>query len=100
MARLLDGNKGCLMRHFAGSELGKDDQQVRVSDLGDDEPAIEETTDPILTFMNLLATCEKGRSGEAKDNPGQLKKAEREAARAAGAAPGRSGDAPGKNKDR
>jgi hypothetical protein len=95
MAKLIDGPKGCLMRHIAGSELGKGDQQVKPSDIVD-EPVLVDPADPMVMFTNIGATCDKAE----KENPGQLKKAERAASAASDTAPGNSGNAKGKNKNK
>ncbi len=81
--------RGCLNRHLAKSALGKDDQQVKVSDVEE----IAMTEPGIISFETELADCHHGNSdnGERHTATSQEKSGRPDS-------PGKSGSAPGHNK--
>jgi len=87
---LHDGTgRGCLKRHLAKSALGKDDQQVKVSDV--EEIAMTDTG--MISFETRLADCQHGNSdkGERHGATSPEKSGRPDS-------PGKSGSAPGHNK--
>lgn len=95
---LYDGNaRGCVIRHLAGSDLGKGDQQVKVGDEVDDTEETDDTAP--IDFTTVEADCEKGGddtgleagngNGNGKGKPATAGKPE---------SPGKSASAPGKNQ--
>jgi hypothetical protein len=118
--------RGCINRFLAQSDLGKGDQQIRVSDV---DPAFESVVTGDggeITFETALADCERDR-GNGNANPNASFNREADGEPGAGGngnanpnasfnrdtetqgevehgngrpeSPGRSGDAPGHNKD-
>lgn len=91
--------RGCINRHIARSGLGKDDQQIRVSDVSD-SPELIEGDGGTIDFSTVLADCQRGNETELT---GQDKAAAKKAAAAekergnSTSAPGRSGSSPGKS---
>lgn len=65
--------RGCLIRHIAQDpELGKGDQQVKVSDVEEPDPGAEE--EPIVgsfDFTTVQADCIKGKDGNGNGNRGK-----------------------------
>ncbi len=55
-------HKGCLMRWIAGSDFGKDTQQVRTPDV---DPTFEPSTTGNLQFMTEELTCHGGHASTA-----------------------------------
>lgn len=95
---LHDGSaRGCVIRHLAGSDLGKGDQQVKVGDEVDDT---EETDDIApIDFTTVEADCEKGGDDtglEASNGNGNGKGKSANAGKPE--SPGKSASAPGKNQ--
>ena len=87
--------RGCLVKLFAQSDLGKGDQQVKVSDI---EEVIEGAEEVEVTGEGeeleptvLETTCNKGKGKDKAEKENRGKK-NREGS------PGKSGDAPGRNK--
>jgi hypothetical protein len=82
--------RGCLVRHLAQSDIGRtDDTRVRVSDVADPIPPIEE--DVAVEFATFEADCDRGK-----------KTADVEAESTRGGRPdtrGNSANAPGHTKD-
>lgn len=124
-----EGNgRGCVNRHLAQSDLGKGDQQVRVSEVDPDAPELAEGDTGTVEFETVVTDCLHGNQDNATEGDevsledrvtGQEKaaekraeqaaaKAEREAARAEAKAEreqaradgerGNSGSAPGRNR--
>ena len=81
--------RGCLNRHLARSALGKDDQQVKASDV--EEIAMTETG--TISFETRLADCQHGSTdhGESHRTTPPEKSGRPDS-------PGKSGTAPGHNK--
>ena len=105
---LYDGpGRGCLNRYLAQSDLGRGDQQVRVSDVDPDaEPVMDEDTGEI-EFSTSDADCERGNAnghanGNANGHANSHGDDGPEAASSQGGgrpdSPGKSADAPGRNK--
>lgn len=72
---LYDGKgRGCLVRHLAQSDLGKGDQQVKVSDV---DPEFQPTGEGDLTFTGVDTDCVHGKKATAgeDDGPGNSGKA-------------------------
>jgi hypothetical protein len=92
--------RGCINRHIAGSDLGKGEQQIQVSEVDPDSPEVTEGVLGTVDFETVLADCERGKEG---DLTGQDKAAANKAAAAekergnSTSAPGRSGSSPGKS---
>ena len=90
----LDQGKGlgCLTRHLAGSDLGKEDQ-IKVSDVDSDFAPVTEGETGVIDFLTFTADCEHG-NGNGNGNSSEA------AANSGGRpdSPGKSGDAPGRNK--
>jgi hypothetical protein len=90
--------RGCINRHIAHSELGKDDQQIQVPDVDPDSPEVMEGDQGTVDFTTVLADCVRGKEGGLT---GQEKAAANKAAAAekergnSNSAPGRSGSSPG-----
>ena len=89
-------HRGCLVRLLAQSDLGKGDQQVKVSDIeeigeGGEEDAVEPVEGEEPEEVSIETTCErgKGKGGPDKERPDKGPKNENR---------GKSGDAPGRNK--
>jgi hypothetical protein len=92
--------RGCLVRHIAQSDLGKGDQQVLVSEVDPNEPALVGEVEGELDVASILADCEHGKkdtAGGEETLTGQEKAAAKKAANA-DKQRGKSADAPGKNK--
>lgn len=93
--------RGCINRHLAQSDLGKWDQQVKVSEV-DPEASTDEITEGVIEFSTVMTDC---LHNDHEDKvTGQEKAAEKRAdhAGATGAASGghgKSASAPGHNKD-
>ncbi len=87
---LHDGTgRGCLNRHLAKSALGKDDQQIKVSDV--EETAMTDTG--MISFETKLDDCQHGNSDKGEGHRvTSSEKSERPDS------PGKSGSAPGHNK--
>lgn len=68
---LFDGpRKGCIVRHIAGSSLGKDDQQVLANE---DDVATEGEQVEIegtATFSTVSTDCQKGKDRTSSDEDG------------------------------
>ena len=56
--------RGCLNRHLAKSTLGKDDQQVKVSDVED----IVMTDTGVISFERALTDCEHGKKDKGESS--------------------------------
>ena len=59
--------RGCINRHLAQSDMGKDDQQVRVSDVDPDFVPVADGDEGDVTFSTVLADCERG-NGNGNEN--------------------------------
>jgi hypothetical protein len=81
--------RGCLNRHLAESALGKDDQQVKVSDV----EGIPMTETGMISFETKLADCQHGNS-----NHGERHWATSREKSGRPDSPGKSGSAPGHTK--
>ena len=116
--------RGCINRFLAQSDLGKDDQQIRVDDVDPDFEPFMDSADASgeVTFNTALADCER-ESGNGNAKPNAAFNRDQDGPRGNGNAnpaaasngnqngddggdeigrpesPGRSGDAPGRNKD-
>ncbi len=77
--------RGCVNRHLAKSNLGKDLQQVRTPDV-DEEFEVGEGM--AVEFTTALAACERGKKDKDKVGNGHGRPE----------SPGKSGQAPGRNK--
>jgi hypothetical protein len=84
---------GCLNRIIAQSDLGKDDQQLRTSDVEDGFTPQSEGT---VEFTTETADCEHGKKDKGEDGAGVEAEAKKDKGRPD--SPGNSGNAPGKNK--
>ena len=86
--------RGCLVKLFAQSDLGKGDQQVKVSDVEEAVEGTEEVEaseeDEELEPTVLETNCDKGKGKDKADKENRGKNRE--------GSPGKSGDAPGRNK--
>jgi len=100
---LYDGpRRGCVNRHLAQSDLGKDDQQILGSDLEAD-PEFEPSTSPsMVEFFTALADCKKAEDadGETLSNGNDKGKGRPEWAGQKGGpnSAGKSGSAPGRDR--
>jgi hypothetical protein len=102
---IYDGpHRGCLVRHIAGSELGKDDQKVQADPEFETPEEIESIDDGRITFKTVGADCLKGtdrngleeEDGDRRGPPDHVveKKAEKQAEKAekwGESGPGKSG---------
>lgn len=52
--------RGCINRHLAQSDLGKGDQQIKVSDVDPDFESVADGDQGEVTFSTILADCERG----------------------------------------
>lgn len=79
---------GCVLRHFAQSNIGKGDTQLKTSDV-DDEWGFDADEDGAnLTFSYFETDCKHGKKDKGEE--GQTQAVDRPR--------GKSADAPGKNK--
>lgn len=84
--------RGCLNRHLAQSDLGKGDQQLKVSDVDPDFISVVAGDSSDVEFMTFEAICEHGNKKDSDDADGRRGRGKPES-------PGKSGDAPGHNKN-
>ena len=90
--------RGCVIRYLAQLEFGKDDQQIKVSDVDPEFVSAAEGDTADVEFLTFLADCEKGKksddaeTGDAEAGPGSQGKGRPDS-------PGNSGNAPGHNKN-
>jgi hypothetical protein len=56
--------RGCINRHLAQSDLGKGDQQVRVSDVDPEFVSVADGDEGEVTFSTILAECERDNGNE------------------------------------
>jgi hypothetical protein len=101
---VFDGKgRGCINKHFAQSALGKDEQQVKVSDVDQDSTA-EEITEGMIDFETVITDCFHGNADGEDKVTGQEKAAEKRSDKAGKKGPpaqgerGKSASAPGRNK--
>ncbi len=89
--------RGCLNRHLAGSNLGKDGQQVKVSDDSSDFTPVVDGDTGMVEFSTFAADCEHGKSNNGNGN-GHGNSSEAGANRGGRPdSPGKSGEAHGRN---
>ena len=87
--------RGCLNRHLAGSDLGKEDGQQIKANVDSDFVPVEEGETGVIDFLTFTADCEHGNgNGNGHGNGAEA------AANSGGRpdSPGKSGDARGRNK--
>lgn len=60
-------NRGCLVRHIAGSDLGKDDQKVEADPEFEADEIVEPIEDGTITFTNTGADCVRGPERDQGD---------------------------------
>jgi hypothetical protein len=90
--------RGCVIRYLAQLEFGKDDQQIKVSDVDPEFVSAAEGDTADVEFLTFLADCDKGKksddaeTGDAETGPGSQGKGRPDS-------PGNSGNAPGHNKN-
>jgi hypothetical protein len=90
--------RGCLNRYLAGSNLGKDGQQVKVSDDSSDFTPVVDGDTGVINFSTFAADCEHGKSNNGNGN-GHGNSSEAGANRGGRPdSPGKSGEAAGHNK--
>ncbi|MGH8951153.1 MAG: hypothetical protein ACRDX9_06995 [Acidimicrobiia bacterium] len=109
---LYDGpGRGCVIRHLAQSDLGKDDQQVQAGDVTIVDPVQAGDTGTI-DFSSAQADCEHGKKdagdevaeteaatqGGKPDHAGKPDSAGKPDQTGSQGSPGNSGSAPGHNK--
>lgn len=87
-------HRGCVIRNIAKSDLGKGDQQVKVSDVDPEAEGVADGDIGTVTFESIIADCDKSDKGKGQ---GQEKAAEKKAAKE-DRPRGKSADAPGRNK--
>jgi hypothetical protein len=85
--------RGCLNRYLAGSDLGKDGQQVQVSDVDPDAVSVADGDTGVVEFQTETADCIHG----ADKVTGQ-ERAEQQRAAKSDRPRGKSDQAPGRNK--
>ena len=91
--------RGCLVRHLAGSDLGKGPQQVKVGE--SDSDSSDPATTGEVDFTSVEADCDKAKpTGEEaeEDSEGVGNGKGNGNGKGKPASPGNSGSAPGKNK--
>lgn len=89
--------KGCVVRHVAQSDLGKDDQQVKSDPEFETPETVESITGGTINFTTAVADCQKGpdhddENGERGGPPAHVleKKADKLADKWDGNHPGKS----------
>lgn len=87
--------RGCLNRYLAQSELGKDLQQINVSDVEETFESAVAADEGTVEFVTVAADCQHG-----KKNDGDGAVSAQSSAKKSGKpeSPGKSGSAPGHNK--
>ena len=61
-------NRGCIVRHIAGSGLGKGDQQVMAGDAAEpDDEEVTEVTEGSITFTTVTTDCQHGKGDTEED---------------------------------
>lgn len=80
---------GCIVRHLAKSDIGKDDTQLKTGDVEDTWMFDADGDGAVLSFTTFETDCKRGKG---KD------KSEAALAKNANKVRGKSADAPGKNK--
>ncbi len=99
---LYDGpRRGCVIRHLAQSDLGKDDQQILASD-PEADPEFDPLTSPsTVEFFTALADCEKSDNGETaglQGNGNGKGRPEWAGQKGGPNSAGKSGSAPGRDR--
>jgi hypothetical protein len=83
--------RGCLNRYLAQSDLGKGDQQIKVSDVDEAFESAVAGDEGTVEFVTVAADCEHGKKGNGHGQSSAEHGGKPES-------PGKSGSAPGRNK--